>query len=218
MGSIGLLGRKLGMSQLFDPNGNVVPVTILEVGPCTVLQVKTRQNDGYDAVQLGFVDKSRHRATRPERGHVQKAGAEPKRFVREFRLAEPAEAFGADAGLSCELGAQWTVQALEGKSRVSIIGLTKGRGFQGVMKRHGFHGMKASHGVHRVHRHAGSIGQAADPARVFRGTRMPGHMGCGRCTVKHAKVVKVDAEKNLLLIKGAVPGSAGGFVMIRSED
>jgi len=218
MGSIGLLGRKLGMSQTFDDKGHVVPVTVLEVGPCTVLQVKTQATDGYDAVQLGFMDRKRRRATRPERGHVHKANAEPKRFVREIRLDEDAAAFSARTGVACELGQLWTVQALEGKTRVSVTGLTKGRGFQGVMKRHGFHGLKASHGVSRVHRHAGSIGQAADPARVMRGTRMPGHMGCERCTVRHAKLVRVDRERNLVLIKGGVPGSTGGFVMIRVED
>lgn len=218
MASIGLLGRKLGMSQWFDDGGRVVPVTVLEVGPCTVLQVKSRDTDGYDAVQLGFLDRSRRRATRPERGHVQKAGAEPKRFVREIRLDEDAATCCAGVGVSCELGAQWTVEALAGKTRVSVIGRTKGRGFQGVMKRHGFHGLKASHGVHRVHRHAGSIGQAADPARVFRGTRMPGHFGCQRCSVRHAAVVRIDGEQNLLLVKGSVPGASGGFVIIRAED
>ena len=218
MASIGLLGRKLGMSQVFGQHGEVVPVTVLEVGPCTVLQVKTRDRDGYDAVQLGFMDKPRRRATRPERGHAQKAQAEPKRFVREIKLAEAPETFATQAGVACELGAEWTVQALEGKKRVSVIGWSKGRGFQGGMRRHGFKGLKASHGVHAVHRHVGSIGQAADPARVARGTRMPGHMGCDRCTVRHVEVVKVDAERNLLLIKGGVPGSTGGYVLIRSED
>ena len=218
MASIGLLGRKLGMSQWFDESGSVVPVTVLEVGPCTVLQVKTRQKDGYDAVQLGFCDRARARATRPQRGHAQKAGAEPKQFIREIRLDEDASALAEKAGVTCEPGAEWTVDALADKTRVSVTGLTKGRGFQGVMKRHGFGGLGASHGVSGVHRHGGSIGQAADPARVMRGTRMPGHMGCTRCTVRHAKVVRVDGEKNLLLIKGGVPGAAGGFLMIRAED
>jgi len=218
MASIGLLGRKLGMSQQFDEAGHVVPVTVLEVGPCTVLQVKTRDTDGYDAVQLGFVDKPRRRASRPERGHVQKANAEPKRFVREIRLDADAMAAAAEAGVTCELGAEWTVQALANKTRVSVTGWSKGRGFQGVMKRHGFHGLKASHGVNRAHRHAGSIGQAASPSRVMRGTRMAGHMGCERRTIPHVKVVKVDAERNLLLIKGGVPGAIGGYLLIRAED
>lgn len=225
---VGLLGRKVGMTQIFEQDGTAVPVTVLEVGPCAVLQMRTPERDGYRAVQLGFADKPRRLATRPERGHVArldskrlrrrselgtpatpKADCEPKRYVREFVLEE-------DEGF--DVGDELTVTLFEEVDAVDVIGVTKGRGFTGVMKRHGFKGLGASHGVKRVHRHPGAIGQSADPARVLKGTRMPGHYGNQRRTVRNLKVVRIDPGQNLLVVKGAVPGPVGGFLMVRPTN
>jgi large subunit ribosomal protein L3 len=226
---VGLLGRKVGMTQVYDGDGNLVPVTVIEAGPCVVIQVRTQDRDGYEAVQLGFDDKPRRSATRSERGHVanvggrrqrtrQAAGAEllpkpdcePKRFVREFRTD------GEDHGL--QVGEVLTVDRLADLAFVDVIGTSKGRGTAGVMKRHNFSGQRASHGVKRVHRHAGSIGMSADPARVLKGTRMSGRYGNSRVTVRHLKVVRVDPENNVLLVRGAIPGPNGGYVMVRQTN
>jgi len=202
----GLLGKKLGMTQIFAEDGTLVPVTVIQAGPCRVMQVKTRDSDGYSALQLGFDDRKRKNATKPESGHARKAGIEPKHFVREVRTDEP-EKF--------QLGQTVTVEIFEDADSVDVVGTSKGKGFQGSIKRHKFRGQPASHGASKIHRAPGSIGGASDPARVFKGTRMPGHMGNVRKTVQNLQVVSVDAEKNLLLVKGAVPGPRGGYLILR---
>ncbi|HMP03409.1 MAG TPA: 50S ribosomal protein L3 [Gemmatales bacterium] len=230
--TLGLLGRKMGMTQIYDDKGLAVPVTILELGPCTVLQVRTKERDGYEALQLGFADKPRRLAIRAERGHVArieskrnkarqaggatlepKANCEPKRYIREFRLAEPA---------SQKVGENLTVNLFENVAAVDVIGTTKGRGTTGVMKRHNFGGLGASHGVKRHHRAAGSqSGHATDrgnSGKKKKGKRMAGRYGNERVTVKNLKVVKVDPENNLLLVRGAVPGFSTNFLMVRPTN
>ena len=223
---VGLLGLKVGMTQVFNEDGSNVPVTVVEAGPCVVTQVKTEEVDGYSAVQVGFLDKDRRRASRAERGHVAdlggkkqeakkaagvepvpRANCEPKKHFREFRTD------GEDHGLS--VGDVLTVEHIAALKKVDVVGTSKGRGTAGVMKRHNFSGQRASHGVKRVHRHGGSIGQSADPARVMKGTKMPGRFGNARTTVRFLEVVRVDAESNSLLIKGAVPGPNGGLLEIK---
>ena len=223
----GILGRKVGMTQIYDEQGQAIPVTVLEAGPCHVLQVRTLERDGYEALQLGYLDKPRRLAPRSERGHVgnlsskrskrraaagvalpAKPGCEPKRFVREVR--------GPANGL--ELGAEVKVDVLADVKSVDVIGTSKGRGYSGVMKRHNFAGQRATHGVKKVHRHPGSTGCSAFPSRTFRGHRMAGQYGNARNTARNLKVVKVDVENNLLLVRGAVPGPAGGFVVIRETN
>ncbi len=207
---VGILGRKVGMTQIYEPDGTAVPVTVLECGPCTVLQIRTAERDGYHAVQLGFADKKRKNATQAERGHARKAGdAEPKRFVRELRQEGPTE---------LAEGQELTVAALAEVGRVDVIGTSKGRGFTGVIKRHGFKGLRATHGVKRMHRHPGSSGPSADPARTRKGIRKPGHHGNARITVRNLKVVRVDAENNLILVRGAVPGHANGYVIVKQTN
>ncbi|MEX0716008.1 MAG: 50S ribosomal protein L3 [Planctomycetaceae bacterium] len=226
---VGLLGRKVGMTQVYDDAGNLLPVTVIEAGPCTVLQVRTRERDGYEAVQIGFADKPRRLASRAERGHVTvlsgkrrkeresagvellpKADCEPKRFIREFRTD------GEEHGL--EVGRTLDVGVFENGARIDVIGKSKGRGFAGVMKRHNFSGQPASHGAKRVHRHGGSIGQSADPSRVMPGMRMAGQYGNERVTVRNLRVVKVDPENNLLLVRGAIPGPNGQYVVLRHTN
>ncbi len=221
-----ILGRKVGMTQVFTEDGSAVPVTIVQAGPCPVLQVRTNERDGYEAVQIGFEDKPRRLANRAERGHVAaidskrskkrsaagveaiaKPGCEPQRFVREFRGASQAS-----------VGDVLTVEQFDGVARVDVTGTSKGRGFAGVMKRHNFHGQRASHGVKKVHRHAGGTGCSASPSRVFKGRRMGGQYGNAQVTTRNLQVVRVDAENNLILIGGAVPGPNGGFVSIRPTN
>lgn len=223
----GLLGRKVGMTQIFDDQGHAVPVTVIEAGPCRVLQVRTPERDGYRAVQLGFLDKPRRLASRSERGQVakldskrskrrsaagvalvSKADCEPQRFVREIRDAEG----------ELEVGAQVTVGVLEGVSRVDVTGTSKGRGFSGVMKRHNYKGQRASHGVKKVHRHPGSIGCSQFPGHVPKGRRMAGQLGNAQITTRNLRVVRIDAQNNLLLVHGAIPGPNGSFVVIRSTN
>jgi large subunit ribosomal protein L3 len=206
---VGLLGRKVGMTQIYEGDGTVVPVTVLECGPCTVLQVRTEDRDGYHAVQLGFADRKRKNATQPARGHAKKVGAEPKRFIREIRQDSPTE--------TAE-GQILTVDVFKEVARVDVIGTSKGRGFSGVVKRHGFKGLRASHGVKRMHRHPGSSGPSADPAHTRKGIRKPGQFGNARITARNLKVVRVDPTNNLLLIRGAVPGPNGGFVIVRQTN
>jgi len=206
---VGLLGRKVGMTQVYQENGVVVPVTVLECGPCTVLQVRTEARDGYHAWQLGFQDKKRKKANQAERGHARKVSGEPKRFVREVRQDGPTEVTE---------GQTLTVDMFNAIAQVDVTGISKGRGFAGVMKRHGFRGLRASHGVKRMHRHPGSSGPSADPARTQKGIRKPGQMGNVQVTVRNLKVVRVDLENNLLLIRGAVPGPNGGFLTIRQTN
>jgi large subunit ribosomal protein L3 len=225
--AIGILGRKVGMTQLYDESGAVVPVTVIEAGPCDVLQIRTVERDGYEAVQLGFLDKPRRLATRSARGQVArldskrskrrasagvellpKADCEPKRFVREIR--------GPVGELA--VGAQLKVDALAKVAAIDITGISKGRGFAGAIKRHNFSGQRATHGVKKCHRALGGTGASAFPSRVMKGKRMPGHMGDEKTTVRNQKLVKVDAENNLLLVRGAVPGPNGGYVIIKETN
>ncbi len=205
---IGLLGKKLTMTRVFDAKGRMIPVTVIEAGPCHVTQVKTAEIDGYYAVQLGFGSKSEKRLTKPQLGHLKKSDAEPKAILREFRQADMVDV---------KPGETFTVEQLKVGDIVHVTGTTKGRGFAGVMKRHGFHGHKASHGTHESFRGPGSIGPSASPSRVFKGKRMPGHMGCDRVTVRNLEVIKVDQENNLLVVKGAVPGARNGWIEIRKQ-
>jgi large subunit ribosomal protein L3 len=209
---VGLLGRKVGMTQIYQDDGTAVPVTVLECGPCTVLQVRTGERDGYTAVQLGFEDKKRKSATMAERGHARKVDAEPKRFVREIRQEAGADVAAVTAGQTL------TVAVFNEVPRVDVIGTSKGRGFTGVMKRHGFKGLRATHGVKRMHRHPGSSGPSADPAHTRKGIRKPGHHGHARVTVRNLKVVRVDPTNNLLLVRGAVPGPNGGYLTVRQTN
>jgi large subunit ribosomal protein L3 len=203
----GLLGKKIGMTQVFAEDGTLLPVTVIQAGPCHVMQVKSKSTDGYDAVQLGFDDRRRKSATKPESGHARAAKTEPKRFIREVAPLGPEK---------IERGQVVTVSIFKDGERVDVIGTTKGKGFQGGMKRYGFHGHPASHGASKDHRAPGSIGSNTDPGHTRRGTRMAGHMGNERHTTANLKVVKVDAEKNLLLVKGAVPGAVGSYVVVRA--
>lgn len=204
----GLLGKKIGMTQVYRENGDMVGVTVIQAGPCQVMQIKTAETDGYAAVQLGMEDRKRKGASKPESGHARKAKAEPKRFLREV---------GYDGTDALELGQVLTVDILKDVTSVDVIGITKGKGFQGGMKRHGFHGHKKSHGASKDHRKPGSIGANTDPARVWPGVRMAGHMGTDRKTAVNLQVVKIDSNKNLLLVEGAVPGYNGSFVIVRSR-
>jgi large subunit ribosomal protein L3 len=202
-----LLGRKIGMTQVYDGAGAVRPVTVIELGPCTVMQVKTVADDGYAALQLGFADKRRKSASKAERGRAEKAGnSEPKRFLREVRLDAPAEEHKA--------GLVLTAAEFDGATVVDVQGTSKGRGFQGVMRRHNFHGHPASHGTSKVHRRPGSIANQRIGA-IKKGRRLPGHMGDAISTVKNLSVVQLTPEKNLLLVEGAVPGSNGGFLYVK---
>jgi len=206
----GLLGKKVGMTQLFLENGVVTPVTVIEAGPCVVVQKRTPDRDGYEAVQLGLVDPGsakKNRINKPRRGHHEKAGVPPTRYLREF---------GLEPGAELKPGDQVLVDVLENVAKVDVIGTSKGKGFQGVMRRHGFGGGKASHGS-MFHRAPGSIGQSAFPSRVFPGLRGPGQMGNRRVTVKNLDVVRIDVEKNLLLVRGAVPGARGSRLIIRKS-
>ena len=205
----GIIGRKLGMTQFFDEAGAVVPVTVIEAGPCPVVQVRSPERDGYRAVQLGFGEQKASRATRPEKGHAAKAGLDAAPAVlREFRLGDEEAA---------EVGEQITVERFEAGTRVKVTGITKGRGFQGVVKRHGFRGGRASHGATRIHRAPGSIGAGTNPSRVIKGKRMPGHMGSVQRTIQNLELAKIDAERNLLYIRGGVPGPTGGYVFITQQ-
>ena len=208
--TVGLLGRKIGMTQIYEADGTAVPVTVLECGPCTVLQVRTAERDGYHAVQLGFADKKRKNASMAERGHARKVDAEPKRYVREIRQEVAPE--GVAEGQSL------TVSVFDAIKSVDVVGISKGRGFTGVLKRHGFKGLRATHGVKRMHRHPGSSGPSADPSHTRKGIKKPGQHGNTRVTVRNLKVVRVDAVNNLLLVRGAVPGHNDGFVMIRQTN
>ena len=202
-----VLGTKLGMTQVWDEGGRLVPVTVIEAGPCVVTQVRTTDKDGYDAVQLAFGAIDPRKVNKPMSGHFEAAGVTPRRHLVEVRTS--------DAG-NYELGQQVTVEVFEAGEGVDVIGTTKGKGFAGVMKRHGFHGVSASHGSHRNHRKPGSIGGCATPGRVFKGLRMAGRMGGVRQTTQNLTIHAVDAEKGLLLVKGAVPGPRGAVVLVRT--
>ena len=225
--AVGLLGRKVGTTQVFETTGEAIPVTVIEAGPCKVLQLRTADRDGYEAIQVGYLDKPRRLASRSERGQVAKldskrsrrkatAGVEllpkpdcePQRLVREFR--GPVEGYA--------VGQELKVELFNEIKAVDVTGTTKGRGTTGVMKRHNFRGQRATHGVKKVHRHGGSSGQNTSPGRVMKGKRMGGRYGNERVTARNLKVVRVDAENNLILVRGAVPGPNGGYVVIRQTN
>jgi large subunit ribosomal protein L3 len=203
----GLLGEKLGMTQVFDENNRIVPVTVVKAGPCVVTQVRTPEVDGYSAVQLGFGAIDPRKVNRPEGGHFAKAGVTPRRHLVELRTS--------DAG-DYTVGQELTAEVLSDVTKVDVTGTSKGKGTAGVMKRHGFKGLGAGHGVQRKHRSPGSIGGCATPGRVFKGMRMAGRMGAVTTTTLSLKVHAVDTEKGLVLIKGAVPGPRGGLLLVRS--
>ncbi len=226
----GILGRKVGMTQIYDETGSAIPVTVIEAGPCNVLQIRTPERDGYSAVQLGFLDKPRRKASRSERGHVTKlnskrsksmvaagveipakADCEPKRHIREFRgLAE-----------GYQVGQVVTVDSLAEVKQVDVVGTSKGRGFSGVMRRHNFKGQRATHGVKKVHRHGGGTGALAawrGGGRMKKGKKMAGQYGNERVTVRNLKLVRIDKDNNLLLVYGAVPGPNGGLLIVRETN
>ena len=199
-----ILGKKVGMTQVFMEDGRVVPVTVIEAGPCTVVQKKTTESDGYSAIQVGYGEIAERKVNKPVKGHYAKFGVEPKRYLREFR---------GDSDL--EPGATLTVDIFKAGEKVDVSGTSKGKGFAGVVKRFGFHGANMTHGI-MGHRKPQSAG-ATDPAHIFKGTKRPGHMGHERVTVKHLEVVRVEPERNLLLIKGAVPGPNGGLITVKGS-
>ena len=202
----GIIGKKVGMTRIFDDGGAAVPVTVVEAGPCPVLQVKNEETDGYTAVQLGFGVQKDKLASKAEKGHAAKAGVEgAPRLVREFELSD---------GVEYEIGQAITVDVFEAGDQVRVTGTTKGKGFQGVVKRYGFAGRPASHG-HPMSRNPGSIGPGTDPSRVIKGKKLPGRMGGVRATIGNLKVVRVDLERNLLFIKGGVPGSRNSYLLIQ---
>ena len=224
---LGILGRKVGMTQLYTESGEVIPVTVIQAGPCHVLQLKNAEVDGYEAVQLGFLDKPRRLASRSERGHVAKLDSkrqkartaagletlpkpscEPKKFIREFRTST------ADV----EIGQEITVDVLADVVSVDVTAISKGRGYSGAMKRHNFSGQRASHGVKKCHRHLGGTGCSAYPSRTMKGKRMPGQYGNATCTIRNQRIVKLDAENNILVIRGQVPGPNGGYVTVRPTN
>ncbi len=202
---IGLIGKKIGMTQIFDKEGRVVPVTVIEAGPCKVVQRKTAQKDGYEAMQLGFEDIKDKKVTKPLKGHFQKHNVKPFRYLREFRLTNSDD---------YQEGQEVKIDIFQNNEKIKVIGTSKGKGFAGVMKRHGFHGFRSTHGVHESFRGGGSIGQCATPSRVLKGKKMAGHKGVDRITVKNLKVVMIDLEKNLILVKGAVPGHRNSIVLL----
>jgi len=204
---IALLGRKKGMASFFDDRGRNTAVTILEAGPCPILQRKTSESDGYNAVQIGFEKIRPKLATKPLLGHFKRAGQAPHRLVRELR----------DFSGAGKVGDVLTVQLFQPGDKVAVTGVSKGRGFMGVVKRHNFKCPNQTHGTHESFRGSGSVGQSSDPSRIWAGMRMPGHMGAEKVTVKNLKVLKIDAEKGLLMVKGAVPGAPNGIVIIRKQ-
>lgn len=200
----GLIGKKIGMTQLFDENGKVIPVTVVEAGPCTVVQKKTIENDGYEAIQVGFGDVKVQRVNKPMAGHFKKADVAPKKVLKEFRLENMADVNVGDV-LKADIFAAG--------DRVDVVGTSKGKGTAGVIKRWNFSRLKETHGTGPVHRHGGSLG-VIDPARIFKGKKMAGHLGTEKVTVQNLDVVKVDVENNLIAIKGAIPGPKNGIVVI----
>jgi len=231
--AVGILGRKVGMTQVYDPEGNLIPVTVVEAGPCTVLQVRTKDKDGYEAVQLGFADKPRRLASRSERGHVaaidgkaakkrqaagvetlKKAECEPQRFIREFLKEAGDPAY--------EVGQKVTLEAFDGCTAVDVVGMIKGRGTAGVMKQHGFGGLCASHGVKRHHRAPGSVAshstERGRSGKIKKGKRMMGRWGNERVTIRNLRVVRIDKDTNSLLVCGAIPGPNGGYVLVRKTN
>lgn len=204
----GLIGEKVGMTQIFDDQSRVVPVTVIKAGPCRVSQVKTPEKDGYSALQLAFGEVPERRLTKPELGHIKKAGVQPTRKLIELRIADVS---------GFQVGQEIKADIFEKGERADVVGVSKGKGFAGVMKRHNFAGKSATHGTERKHRSPGSVGACATPSRVFKGLRMAGHMGTERITTLSLEVVDADPQRNLLLIRGSVPGPNGGLVVVRSS-
>ena len=203
----GIIGKKIGMTQIFDEVGNVIPVTVIEAGPCVVAQKKTAENDGYDAVQLGFMDVKEKHLTKPVQGHFEKAGVAPKKHLKEFRL---------DDCSALNTGDIISVDTFAAGEKVDVTGITKGHGYTGAIKRWNLHKLRMTHGVGPVHRQSGSMG-VIDPARIFKNKKMAGQWGNEQVTVQNLKVVKIDSEKNLIAIKGAIPGAKDGIVFIRDS-
>lgn len=202
-----ILGKKVGMTQVFDSEGRALPVTVIEAGPNVVIQKKTIENDGYEAIQVGFVDAKERRVTKPLKGHFSKAKVAVKKYLREFKLE------GAD---SFEIGQEFKADVFAVGERVDVSGVSKGKGFSGAIKRHNFHRGPMSHGS-KYHRGVGSMGASSDPSRTFKGKKLPGHMGAQNVTVQNMEIVMVDPEKNVILVKGGVPGIRGSLVMIRDS-
>lgn len=203
----GIIGKKIGMTQIFDEAGNVVPVTVIEAGPCVVVQKKTTETDGYDSVQLGFEDIADKKLTKPVAGHFTKAGVAAKRHLKEFRL---------DDAKTMNVGDVVAADTFTAGDRVDVTGITKGRGYSGVIKRWNCHKLRMTHGVGPVHRQPGSMGANSSPSRIFKNKKMAGQYGNEQVTVQNLNVVRVDAEKNLIAVKGAIPGAKGGIVFIRN--
>ena len=203
----GIIGRKIGMTQIFDEIGNVIPVTVIEAGPCVVAQKKTAENDGYDAVQLGFMEVKEKHMTKAEKGHFEKAGVASKKHLKEFRL---------DDCSALNVGDVITADTFAAGDKVDITGMTKGRGYTGAIKRWNLHKLQATHGVGPIHRQSGSMG-VIDPARIFKNKKMAGQYGNEQVTILNLKVVKIDAEKNIIAVKGAIPGAKNGIVFIRDS-
>lgn len=201
----GIIGKKVGMTQIFDEKGNVVPVTVIEAGPCVVVQKKTVQNDGYDALQFGFGDVSVNRVNKPMKGHFEKADVAPKRTLREFRF---------DNCDALNVGDIVKADTFASGDRVDVVGISKGKGYAGAIKRWNFQRLKETHGTGPVARHAGSLGACSSPSRVYKGMKGAGHLGAERVTVQNLDVVKVDVENNLIAVRGAVPGPRGGIVVL----
>ena len=202
----GIIGKKMGMTQIFDENGKVVPVTVVEAGPCTVVQKKTVESDGYVAVQLGYGDISAKKVSKPAKGHFDKADVAPKRTLREFRL---------DDISAMNVGDILKADVFAVGDRIDVVGTSKGKGYAGAIKRWNQHRLRESHGTGPVARHAGSLGSCSTPSRVFKGLKLPGHMGVDTVTVKNLEVVRIDEEQNLILVKGAIPGGKNGVVRVR---
>ena len=203
-----IIGKKVGMTQIFDETGKVIPVTVIEAGPCTVVQKKTVENDGYDSVQLGFEDLADKKVTKPMKGHFEKAGVSAKKYLKEFRL-ENCAAYNVGDVLKADVFAAG--------DKIDVVGTSQGKGYAGVVKRWNAHSQEHTHGVGPVHRSVGSTGANTDPSRVMPGKHMPGHLGAEQVTVQNLEVVKVDAEANMIAIRGAVPGPKGGVVFIKNS-
>ena len=202
-----IIGKKIGMTQIFDENGKVIPVTVVEAGPCTIVQKKTVENDGYAAVQMGYGDVKPQRLNKPEKGHFAKADVAPKKTLKEFRL---------DNSDALNVGDVVKADTFAVGDSVDVSGTSKGKGFAGAIKRHNQHRLKETHGTGPVHRQAGSMGACSSPSRIFKGKGMPGHMGAEAVTVQNLEIVKIDVENNLIAVKGAIPGPKGGIVLVRS--
>lgn len=203
-----IIGKKVGMTQLFDEKGKIVPVTVIEAGPCVIAQKKTMQNDGYESLQMGFGEISDKNANKPRKGHFAKADAACKRFLKEFKL---------DDCSVLNVGDIVKADTFTAGDKVDVSGTSKGKGYAGTIKRYGYHSLKDTHGTGPVHRHQGSLGACSDPSRVMKGKKLPGHMGVETVTIQNLDVVKVDAENNLIALRGAIPGPKGGVVYITNS-